>query len=270
MTSDFSLLSVVHASDDFAAFKKSFASVAASQLQPSEWVLVCNGALPQEFHDFFKAAPQDFALKLIKTDEASFSAALNLGLQYCAFEMVARFDADDMVYPERFLQQVEFMQQNPAVDILSSCASVIDENDKLITTRNLPSDHATIAAKLWTCPIIHPATMYKKSIVLAAGGYDEAMHRAEDFDLWVRLYKQGAKFANIATPLLHYRQTAVSYKKNSWRASLTRVKIALAANRASRNSLWVALFCWASLVRVILPYKLNYFLYNRLANFIRS
>lgn len=211
----FSLLSIVHRSDDFAFLEKCIASVYASEVLPTQWVIVCNGDLPAHYFTLLES----HTITLIKTPEIAFSAALNKGLAATTYDLVARIDSDDKVHPSRFAAQISFMEAHPHIDILGSAIAIIDNNDETITTRHLPLTHQQICAKLWTCPMAHPSVIYRKEKVHSVGGYSDDWHRAEDFHLWLKLYKDGAQFANLESALTDYRQTAESFAKNSLKAS---------------------------------------------------
>ena len=43
---------------------------------------------------------------------------------------------------------------------------------------------------LFSCVISHPSVMFRKSTIQKIGGYNESLHYAEDYDLWLRLSLQ--------------------------------------------------------------------------------
>jgi hypothetical protein len=58
--------------------------------------------------------------------------------------------------------------------------------------------------ELWN-PLAHPSMMYRRDILVRAGGYNEALAFAQDFDLARRLRKYGA-IRNLVTPGVAYRR----------------------------------------------------------------
>jgi GT2 family glycosyltransferase len=58
--------------------------------------------------------------------------------------------------------------------------------------------------------VVHPSVMYRKSAVLAVGGYREGYIYVEDIDLWYRLVYSGYKISNVPKFLLKYRYHAGS------------------------------------------------------------
>ena len=54
--------------------------------------------------------------------------------------------------------------------------------------------------------------MFKKSAVIAAGGY-KTFHLFEDYYLWVRMLVNGSKFYNIQESLLYFRLSPDMFKR---------------------------------------------------------
>ena len=177
-------------------------------IQPNEIVLVEDGELTQELYEIINIWKDKLGnnLKIIPLEKnVGLGDALNIGLQECSYEIVARMDTDDIAMPDRFEKQLKVFENND-VDICSSWVSEFDNDEQeVISYRKLPENHKEIIefAKKRNS-INHPAIMYKKSIVLRAGGYKKMMW-FEDYYLWVRITLKGAKFYNIQEPLVNMR-----------------------------------------------------------------
>ena len=81
--------------------------------------------------------------------------------------------------------------------------------------------------------------MAKKSVFVELNGYDRTLKRAQDYDLWLRGYKQ-FRFHNLQTPLMHYRMSG----KFRWRdAKFSAIVILKALRRDQRTplDLWFVL-----------------------------
>jgi glycosyltransferase involved in cell wall biosynthesis len=151
----------------------------------------------EKLGDIFKTIPLEYNLGL--------GDALNIGLQNCSYEIVARMDTDDIARNDRFEKQLGVFESSD-IDICSSWVGEFDNDEnKIVSYRKLPQNHEEIVnfAKK-RCPINHPAVMYKKSAVQKAGGYQKMMW-FEDYYLWVRMIQNGAKFYNIQEPLVNMR-----------------------------------------------------------------
>jgi hypothetical protein len=59
----------------------------------------------------------------------------------------------------------------------------------------------------WGTAFIATAPMLRREAVLAAGGFNEALDRAEDAELWVRLLRSGYRFVYVGKVGVVYRQS---------------------------------------------------------------
>jgi glycosyltransferase involved in cell wall biosynthesis len=136
-------------------------------------------------------------------------SALNTGLNHCNCELVARMDSDDIMLYRRLEVQVEYMKNNPNVDLLSTGLNyLIEQNNKWVVSALIthPSIITRKIAKNSNWFINHPTIIYKKSKILSLGGYDEKLKGyPEDFDLWIRMIKNGMILHNLQESLLLLR-----------------------------------------------------------------
>jgi glycosyltransferase EpsE len=147
---------------------------------------------------------------------------LNLGIQQARGIYIARMDADDIMLPARLEKQVQYLEQNQAIDILGSAALEIDENGCEISIIQHPPDHLSIQKGLiHGCPILHPTVMMRKKMFLKKIFYRDLYPKAEDRDLWLRL-SLTATFANLTEPLVKKRTHSeqVTMSKQTYTDSL--------------------------------------------------
>ncbi len=139
-------------------------------------------------------------------ERTSLPAQLNQGLAECRGHYIARMDADDICEPARLEEQLDYLQQNPELAVLGSQITVIDDAGTVIGCRDYPCDHATILRSMERFnPLAHPTVMFARDAVLGVGGYRAVGGGVEDYDLWSRLAKRGARFGNFPEALLRYR-----------------------------------------------------------------
>lgn len=137
-------------------------------------------------------------LKLIST--------LNKGIRLSRGQYIARMDCDDISHPERIAKQVAFMEANPEVGVLGTGIFIIDRNGKRKYKFRYPTKHNFLHWSLcFYSPIVHPAVMIRKNLLMKVGGYDHGMVHAEDYDLWRRLIKK-TRFSNLQDYLLCLRK----------------------------------------------------------------
>ena len=136
----------------------------------------------------------------------SLATALDLGLQECRAELVARFDADDICEPHRLELQVGALNARPELAVLGSAATVIDASGTVCGLRQVPVGVGRVRRRLlWHNCILHPSVMFRREVVKAIGGYDARMDRSEDYDLWMRVLAAG-DLDNVHEPLIRLRE----------------------------------------------------------------
>lgn len=138
--------------------------------------------------------------------KAGFVPSLNKGLSLAKGDYIARMDADDVAYSERFEKQARYLHTHPDADILGGQIDIIDENGTVTGSRHYPLGGLKLAAFfLLRTPVAHPAVMFRRTIADAGYRYDESLKKAEDIDFWLRLYNDGYRIENIADVLVKFR-----------------------------------------------------------------
>lgn len=132
---------------------------------------------------------------------------LNKGLDAAQGKYIARMDADDISMPERFAEQVRYLDRHPDIGIVGSWLRIIDGDgvykyDFKFKTR--PDD--CYANMLYGTPVAHPAVMLRAEILRNNNlNYDDNFRGIEDYFLWWQCRKY-TKITNIAQPLINYRK----------------------------------------------------------------
>ena len=205
---NFSVLISVYYKEKPECLNDAITSIFNQTLLPNEVILVEDGKLIDELYDVIKRLQEKY--NDIKTvclkENKGLGPALNEGLKYCSYDIVARMDSDDICMPDRFRIQTDFLEKHPNIDIVSGWIDEFYGNkENIISTRKIPEKHNDIV-KFGKSrnPINHPATMFRKSIICNIGGY-RAIPFLEDYDLWVRAILNGAHLYNIQQSLLWFR-----------------------------------------------------------------
>ncbi|MAI14369.1 MAG: hypothetical protein CMM15_10155 [Rhodospirillaceae bacterium] len=161
---------------------------------------------------------------------------------------IMRMDADDIMEPERLIIQLQFLQENPSIDIVSSCATKIDTNGKKIGYQ----EHIVgqvYPGHTWKNPIIHPSVLIRSEFFMIHGLYNERFKYAQDWELWARACRSGAKFAVLPQRLLRFRLNRNSiYRRKETQFYV--LKIALYHLRGTKVKLLVVV---RSLIIFFLP-----------------
>lgn len=149
---------------------------------------------------------KDPRITLYNQSNSGVAAALNTGLKLARAPYVARFDADDVCYPERLQVQYDFMQANPGYSIIGSAADYIDADGTYLFTHQ-PAGYTNEELQRLNyniCSFIHSTVFYKKEVILQKGGYNELAHTFEDHFLWASILEH-EKVCNLPQPLIKVR-----------------------------------------------------------------
>jgi len=147
------------------------------------------------------------------------AGALNVGLHYSKSEWVFRMDADDIMLPERIQLQMDYLKENPNIDILGGGLFYLIKNEDQWGYDPNPVTHPSIITREigksshWF--INHPTVVYRRSRILEIGGYDESLRGLpEDYELWCRSLRNNLIIHNIAVPLIFLRLSPKSLSQN--------------------------------------------------------
>lgn len=202
-----SVLMSVYIKDSPVYLDQALKSLSAQTILSSEVVLVEDGPISDELTDVIERYRADLKIRSVKMAEnRGLAVALNKGLKHCNNELVARMDSDDISLPRRFEEQIAFMKSRPHVTVSSAWVDEMESDMKsVVDVRRLPAEHEEICrfAKRRN-PINHPVSIFRKSAVLAVGGYPK-IRKAQDYALWSLMLVRGYCFANIPKVLLQMR-----------------------------------------------------------------
>jgi glycosyltransferase involved in cell wall biosynthesis len=158
----------------------------------------------------------DTRVRVFETSIHQLSFSLSLGLHHARGTLIARMDSDDISSSNRLEQQVAFMSERPDVLVLGTNYEIIDNEGTVKSKVILPeSDKLIRQALIRGNPFCHPSVMFRRQVILEAGGYLGGLH-AEDYDLWARLsLNPNCRFANLSKICLGYRVIGIGFTRRS-------------------------------------------------------
>lgn len=184
--------------------------------------------------------------------------ALNYGVNSASSDILARMDSDDLMRPTRIEEQLEFLEQNPQVDLVSSKISHFTEVPKYesmgyrlyVDWTNTLLSHKEISDNQFIdSPFAHPSVMFRHSSILRYGRYKKGDF-PEDYELWLRWLNRGARMEKIDKTLLEWRdrpdrlsRIAKEYSKQSFqsiKAKYFALWVAVSIDASHRLTAWGA------------------------------
>jgi glycosyltransferase involved in cell wall biosynthesis len=260
---DISVLMAVYARENPVYLAKSLESICAQTYSCNEIVLVEDGPLPEELSNIIDSFRDRATIVSVRLPlNVGLATALNEGLRHCHCSLVARMDADDICFPERFEVQARAFDKDASLSIVGSFAIEIDESGVRGCLRRMPVSHERIVDNLWACPLIHPAVMFRRESIIGLGGYDGSLKRRQDYELWFRCAVNGLRFFNCDRPLLLYRFSRNALRKQPIGLAFQQAMVGYRGTVQLNMSLWKRLACFGPFLRSLLPTPLQYIAYR--------
>lgn len=200
-------------------------SVLSQTFADYEFIIVDDGSTDGSLAVLKEYAAQDLRIRIISRPNTGYVVALNEMLALARGEFIARMDADDSCFPDRFEHQVAFLRAHENVNCVGGAFLIIDDLGRPLTTFHGPTDNATIQdlALSGHTPLCHPTIMMRRGAVVSVGGYRTHMEPAEDIDLYLRLGEFG-ELASLERAVLKYREHASSVSNLRQKVQLERMK----------------------------------------------
>ncbi len=160
-----------------------------------EFIIVDDGSSDATPEILERAAAADERIRLFRHENLGVSRSVNSVLPHIRNDWIARFDADDLMLPERLERQLAFVEQNPDVAVASSFATYIDAAGNQVGDYTSPlTSRAEVARWLEHDLVIHfiqSGALVRKDAIEAVGGYRPEFNVTEDTDLWNRIAEAG-------------------------------------------------------------------------------
>lgn len=178
----------------------------------TNWELICydDGSTDDTVAVVEALATNDPRIRLYRGIHGGRGKARNAALQHCTGEFIAMCDADDISLPNRFAEQIEYLTLNPAIDAVGAFQIPFKDWPPTDTSHVItwPTDSASIGRKFDALRMAMPncVVMIRRHCFDRVGGFDEALLRSQDFGFFLKLHRSGGQFANLAKPLIYYRQ----------------------------------------------------------------
>ena len=269
----YSVLMSIYKNERVEFFAQAVESLLSQTASPEQIVLVRDGVvyeeLQAEIDKYVSEYPQLFTYLPLE-ENGGLGDALRYGLAHCRNELVGRMDTDDIAVSDRFEKQLAFMQENPDVDVMGgNIAEFINDPDNVVDYKIVPYDHEDIILYLKNRnPMNHQTVMFRKSSVEKAGSY-EKFYLFEDWYLWIKMYLEGAKFANVNDVFVNVRVLNMANRRSGMKYYRSFTK--LLRYMKSNHIIGSGRFVKTSIVRfcgyVLLPNKLRAWAYKK---FLRS
>lgn len=237
-----------------------------SQTYPDWELIVCDDGSWDHTYAVAEGYRQRYPHKIIllKNDRnLGLNHTLNRCLDHASGEYIARMDGDDVSLPTRLEAEVQFLDENPDCAIVSTPMIYFDERGEwgIGTAKADPTKRDFI----FGTPFCHAPCMVRAEAYQAVRGYstDPRTLRAEDYDLWFRLYAQGLKGHNLSQPYYKMRDGENAYRRRKLRYCFNEAYVRFRGYRMLHLPLWSYCYVLRPIVVGLLPRRLYFFLHHR-------
>lgn len=182
-------------------FKKTVSSILNQTFQDFELIIV-DDASSLEYEDFLEKF-NDSRIKYLKLEKnAGPGYARNIGIKEAQGEYVAIVDSDDIYMNDKFKKQVNFLNKNPDISLVSG-AFKFSNKRRIPPIIEAPEDIKIHL--LFNSAITNAAVMFRKTEFLEENlFYPEDINFGEDYLLWIDAMFAGVKMTNLKDILMIY------------------------------------------------------------------
>jgi len=180
-------------------------SVRAQSWVDWELVAVDDGSTDGSGTVLEAAAAADSRVRVLRQGRLGLVPALQAGLRACRGDWVARFDADDLMPPQRLERQLAHARADPGLGLVSGRV-VYGGSGKGFAAyvdwlNGLHGPEEIERARFVESPVAHPSVLFRRELAERHGGYREGDF-PEDYELWLRWIEAGVRFGKTPHPVL--------------------------------------------------------------------
>ena len=188
-------------------------SLAAQTLGDHEVVAVDDGSADGSAEILLARARADPRQRVVRGPRLGLVGALCVALAEARAPLGARMDADDVAREPRLALQAERLEQDPAIDVLGCRVGLAPSPGAgegmraYLEWQNALVDHDAMARDRFVeSPLVHPSVAMRTATLLRLGGWRD-FDGPEDYDLWLRGFDAGLRFAKLEETLLEWRDS---------------------------------------------------------------
>ena len=193
-----------------------------------EWeLIVADDGSDQTTLDYLEGLTRDERVRLLRLKRSGNPGAVrNAGIVAARAALLAFLDSDDLWAPNKLERQLAALRANRECRWSYTAFLMVDaDGTPLPSERTRPwTPHGgeifvqTVRA---TASVRLPSVLASTDFVREAGGFDEAIDRSEDYDLWLRLALQ-SPVCVVDEPLLRVRRHPSNENREPGSAHLAR------------------------------------------------
>lgn len=191
--------------NDEAYLRYTIESILAQEFNDFKCIIAFNGTVDssKEITKSLIGTDQRFMIVDYGDDKGK-AKTLNKLLKIIDTEYISLIDGDDIWEINKLSEQLAICKN---FDVIGTLTYYIDKDNNKTSILNLDQNDIDIKSGflIGHNQIVNSSSLFRTSDAIEIGGWDENVEGMEDFDFWIRLYKQNKTFHNIQKILVSHR-----------------------------------------------------------------
>ena len=185
----------------FPFLNESINSILAQTLSDFEFVILDDASTDRSAELLREWSLRDKRIHLYQSKKPlGLAASSNAVVARACAPLVARMDADDIAHPDRLRRQWNIMKDRPDIAVIGTLCNGINAGGREVR----PRDRWRLVRRSARIPFPHGSVMFRREVFDQVGGYNEAVARGEDQDLFLRMTTCG-RVMTLPDVLYSYR-----------------------------------------------------------------
>lgn len=196
-----------------ATIGRTLESVAAQDAPGIEHLVIDGGSTDGTLERVARSA---HGVRVVSRPDHGIYDAFNRGVGLACGEWVAFLNSDDAWVDERVVADVlGVAASRPEVDVIHGDVDLVDAQGAVVRTlrfvpRPGPDPYRDMAV---TLPVFQPASFVRRALLERLGGFDARYRIVGDYDLFLRAWRAGARFAHLPRVLTRMRNDGLSERR---------------------------------------------------------
>lgn len=203
MSSTFSAIGAIYINTKITELDLTIQSLLSQSRPFDEIILYVDGPIVKELDEYITSLPDSICI-LWGQENLGLAHALNCCANSASSDWLVRYDTDDINEVDR-LEKIELaLNKEKAANLVCSDIAEFDKDPKKIISYRRSSSQEAFLKSIWLkCPINHVSVAIRRDYLIDNGGYP--LKPAEDYHLWLKLYRKDLRILYIPLPLVRVR-----------------------------------------------------------------
>ena len=208
---------IIPAYNGAATISETLRSLLAQTYSNWEAIIVDDGSKDNIADVVAEFSKRDNRISFVSQVNLGVSAARNTGIRLAKHEWLLFLDADDWIAAHHFERMFQKKKESPDLDAMVCGWSNVTPDGIYLAEKFSPTESDLFPAFVRYCAFAIHCCIIRKELVLSVGAFDISLNICEDWDLWQRAARTGARFGFINEVLSFYRMRPYSLSRSKER-----------------------------------------------------